>query len=623
MANQGFRRSFRTPPGYLNQEANARVGLFNQVYLGFVKNNEDAFKNGRLQVWIPEFSTSPDNESQWVTVQYCSPMAGATPVKDNVKEGRTLSDTQQSYGWWSVPPDVDNEVIVMFINGDPNRGIYIGGLYQPFMNHMVPGIPSATSYQEGVEGQDPPVAEYNRWDPGVTDSDNHTRARFDPLHEGLRNQGLYTDPQRGPSDAGARRAPVSKVYGFKSPKGSHMVFDDADENSYIRFRTASGAQILINDSAGYVYIISANGNSWFEISDEGIDGYSANSISLRSQQDINLHADGSINQYAKRQWNAYAGGGLTMQGKSVDILSASTANISANGDLNLLSNANVNSSAGGNWSARAGGTAALNSGGALGVSSGGTLFLRGSQIQQNSGSGPRATAAKEGSGPRPEELEDRELNVETNYEEISTKTIVSRMPTHEPWSGHPNSGSGSVRRRVDLSVSTRVQVDGDGNVASNPDDIQPGTEESVPADNAEFVAPCSGVAGSQFGPRTPPKAGASSIHAGLDVRCPIGTTLVAMRDGTVTFTGRRGGYGLFLEVRHDNGYTTRFGHLSSISAKVGQKVKAGQVVGKTGNTGNSTGPHLHFEIRKNGKPINPATKLRNTKRGQRLTAGRN
>ena len=106
MVNQGFRRSFRTPPGYLNHDASGRVGMFNQVYLGFVKSNEDAFKNGRLRVWIPEFSSSPDNESQWITVQYCSPMAGATPVSNNVKEGKTLAETQQSYGWWSVPPDV-------------------------------------------------------------------------------------------------------------------------------------------------------------------------------------------------------------------------------------------------------------------------------------------------------------------------------------------------------------------------------------------------------------------------------------------------------------------------------------------------------------------------------------
>jgi murein DD-endopeptidase MepM/ murein hydrolase activator NlpD len=616
MANQGFRRSFRTPIGYQQQGA-GRDALLGGVYLAFVKNNDDAFKNGRLQVWIPEFSSNPNDESHWFTVQYCSPMAGATPVKDNVKEGKKLSDTQQSYGWWAVPPDVENEVIVMFLNGDPNRGIYIGGLYQPFMNHMVPGIPSATSYEQGIEGQDPPVAEYNRWDPSITDSDNHTRARFEPLHEGLKNQGLYTDPQRGPSDAGARRAGVSKVYGFKSPKGSHMVFDDAEDNSYIRFRTASGAQILINDSVGYVYIISANGNSWFEISDDGIDGYSANSISLRSQKDINLHADGAINQYAKKSWNAYAGGGISMQGKTFDVLSTTTANISSNGDLNFLSNANVNTSAKGNWGAKANGTAAIESSGALGVTAGGNLVLKGSQIQMNGGSGPKPAAAKEGSGPKPEEIEDRELNVASNFEEISTKTIVSRLPTHEPWSQHPGASTGPAKARVDSSVSSRNQVDGNGKPVENADDIKPGEEEVVPTDNATFVAPISGPITSLFGPRGGRK------HKGVDVGVPIGVSVVAMRDGVVTKAGRGTGYGNVIYIKHDDGYETRYAHLNSFNVRAGAKVKQGQVIAKSGNTGVGTGPHLHFEIRKGGREMNPSQKLKNIRKGARLTAGRN
>ena len=622
MANQGFRRSFRTPPGYL-QQGGGRDTLLNGVYLGFVKNNDDAFKNGRLRVWIPEFSSNADDESNWFTVQYCSPMAGATPVKNNVKEGKKLSDTQQSYGWWAVPPDVDNEVVVMFLQGDPNRGIYIGGLYQPFMNHMVPGIPSDTSYDTGIEGQDPPVAEYNRWDPNITDSDNHTRARFEPLHEGLKNQGLYTDPQRGPSTAGARRAGVSQVYGFKSPKGSHMVFDDADDNSYIRFRTASGAQVLINDTAGYVYIISANGNSWFEISDDGIDGYSANTISLRSQKDMNFHSDGNMNFYSKKTMNLYGSGGVSVQGKTIDMLSAGKANISAAGDLNLLSKANINASASGNWGAKAGGTAALQGGGALGLTAGGNLVLKGSQIQQNGGSGPKPTDAAEGSGPKAEEMDDRELNVDSNFEEINTKTIVSRLPSHEPWSEHPMSTTGSAHARVDLNVSSRNQVDGNGNPINNPNDLLPGQEEIIPTDNATFVAPTSGPVTSLFGPRSTGIAGASRNHKGVDVGVPVGTTVVAMRDGTVTKAGVGSGYGNVVYIRHADGYETRYAHLSGFNVRVGQQVKQGQVIARSGRTGVGSGPHLHFEIRKGGQAINPGIKLRNIRKGARLTAGRN
>lgn len=623
MVNQGFRRSYKAPPGYTHLTENY-VPLLNQVYIGYVKKNSDSFKMGRLEVWIPEFASDPNDEDSWFRVQYCSPMAGATPAQNNKKEGRELDDTQQSYGWWSVPPDIDNQVVVMFINGDPNRGIYIGGLYQQFMNHMVPGIPTGTSFQEGEEGSDPPVAEYNKWDPSITNSDNQTRARFEPLHEGLKNQGLYTDSQRGPSNSGARRDEIPVVHGFKSPGGTQFVIDDDEENPHVRIRTANGTQLLINDAAGYVYMISGNGNSWFQISDEGIDAYTSNSISMRSQQDINFHADGNMNLYARRGMNIFGGGGGSMQfGKGLDLLVGSDCNISSAGGMNLMTKGAANISGDGNVSLSSGGTAAIAASGGLGVSAGGNLFLQGSQIRQNSGSGPRAQKATEARGPAPEFLEDRELNPGAGYPEIETSSIVSRLPTHEPWNGHPRTSSGPVRSRVDLNFSNRIQVDGDGNPISNSDDIQPGSEETVPTDNTEFVAPTTGIAGSQFGPRKPPKSGASSIHQGLDVRCPVGTPLVAMRDGVISFAGRRGGYGLFIEVKHDNGYTTRFGHLSVISARVGQKVKVGQVIGKTGNTGVSTGPHLHFEIRKNGVAINPSRKLRNTQRGARMTAGRN
>lgn len=596
MANQGFRRSSRTPQGYL-QEGGGRDTQLNGVYLGFVKSNEDAFKNGRLKVWIPEFSANSNDESHWFTVQYCSPMAGSTPVKDNVKEGRKLSDTQQSYGWWAVPPDLDNEVVVMFLQGDPNRGIYIGGMYQPFMNHMVPGIPTATAYDAGVEGQDPPVAEYNRWDPSITDSDNHTRARFEPLHEGLKNQGLYTDPQRGPSDAGARRASVSKVYGFKSPKGSHMVFDDSEDNAYVRFRTASGAQILINDTAGYVYIISANGNSWFEISDEGIDGYSAENISLRSQKDINLHADGNMNFYSKKTMNGYAGG-----------------------DLNLVTGADLSLASKGKTGIHAAGNIGLETQGILGVTAKGNVFVKAVSVQTNMAQGPQPKMSQASGGLQTQDIEDRELNVGSNYEEISTKSIVSRMPTHEPWSEHPSTGTGPGRARVDLSVSSRNQVDGNAPATADPADVK---EEVIATDNATFVAPTSGPVTSLFGPRNTGIAGASRIHKGVDVGVPRSTTVVAMRDGTVTKAGVGTGYGNVIYIKHDDGYETRYAHLTSFTVRVGAKVKQGQVIARSGNTGVGSGPHLHFEIRKGGQAINPSQKLKNIRKGARLTAGRN
>lgn len=616
MPNQSFRRSFRTPRGY-QQDPGGRIALFNQVYLGFVKNNEDAFSMGRLQVWIPEFSSNENDETAWFTVQYCSPFAGATSSKENKKQGTKLDDTQQSYGWWAVPPDLDNEVVVMFINGDPNRGIYIGGMYQQFMNHMVPGIPTDKSYDPGVEGMDPPVAEYNRWDPSVPNSDNHTRARFEPLHEGLQAQGLYEDAVRGPSNAGARRAAVSKVYGFKSPAGHHMVFDDSEEG-FIRFRTRSGAQILINDETGYVYMISGNGNSWFEISDDGIDGYSAKSVSFRSNGDINLHADGAINMHANKAWNAYGAGGGSMQfGQNLDVLAGGAMNLSTAGNLNLLSKGNANVTATGNASVKGGGTLALQSGGALGVTAGGNVVLKGAQIQQNGGGGPKATAATEAQGPKPTDQFDRELNMDSNYPQMSTQSITSRMPAHEPWDGHPGTKSGAVKMAgsANGSESSGVNEEGSGDEVDDSKPVQ------IPDDGTKFAVPVNGVCGSPFGYRIHPIFKTKKMHTGVDFRStPQGTPIYASKGGKVTFAGRKGGYGNVVIIDHGNGMSTFYAHQSQIMVQRGATVKQMQQIGKVGSTGNSTGPHLHFEVRKNGTPINPAQVIPFS-RGARSKAG--
>ena len=84
----------------------------------------------------------------------------------------------------------------------------------------------------------------------------------------------------------------------------------------------------------------------------------------------------------------------------------------------------------------------------------------------------------------------------------------------------------------------------------------------------------------------------------------------AARDGVVIRAERFGGYGNLIVLQHENGYTTRYAHLSRFKVKRGQKVREGQEIGRAGSTGVSTGPHLHFEVRRNGKSINPLKVLR-------------
>ncbi|MGY4707138.1 peptidoglycan DD-metalloendopeptidase family protein [Candidatus Bipolaricaulota sp. J31] len=123
--------------------------------------------------------------------------------------------------------------------------------------------------------------------------------------------------------------------------------------------------------------------------------------------------------------------------------------------------------------------------------------------------------------------------------------------------------------------------------------------------DATFIWPLRGRLTSLFGPRTHPIYGTPDFHTGIDFGVPEGTSVHAAAAGVVSFVGWRGGYGLLVVVDHGNGFTTYYAHLSRALVEAGQFVEQGQVIALSGNTGLSTGPHLHFEIRRYGKPVDP------------------
>ncbi|MDQ8142735.1 peptidoglycan DD-metalloendopeptidase family protein [Chryseobacterium sp. CFS15] len=103
----------------------------------------------------------------------------------------------------------------------------------------------------------------------------------------------------------------------------------------------------------------------------------------------------------------------------------------------------------------------------------------------------------------------------------------------------------------------------------------------------------------------PAEADQMQFHKGLDIAVPFGSDVVATAAGTVIFSGQKGGYGNCVIVSHGNGLATLYGHLSKLVAKTNEKIKVGQVIAKSGNSGRSTGPHLHYEVHKNNAPVNP------------------
>ncbi len=181
----------------------------------------------------------------------------------------------------------------------------------------------------------------------------------------------------------------------------------------------------------------------------------------------------------------------------------------------------------------------------------------------------------------------------------------------EPPSGGPETGEGvsaqipdltkmldQLERKVDLRDSQLAALE---NVILARDLNQQIHPEGRPTK--------SGFISSYFGDRQDPFTGHEAFHRGIDFAGPAGSEVVAVATGVVTWAGQRSGYGRLVEVNHGNGYVTRYAHNQRTLVTVGQTVTRGQTIALMGSTGRSTGPHVHFEVLKNGRQINPVSFL--------------
>lgn len=313
------------------------VHKYEGIYEAIVVHSADIQKNGRLKVRLVNHNVPidfiDDNEKRDgkshlnITVQWTSPFAGATNINNTVATGealdgekdpdKTFGGTQKSYGMWMVPPDVGNRVLVMFINGDIAKGVVVGCMFQSMMNHMVPGIARSKTFTSDEKFLEVPVAEYNKasdeannidWSVNRIEAegkpvDNVSRPTHTEHFNGLKEQGLEQDSKRGLTDSSARRESPSKVFGILTPDANQFVMDDGDQK-LIRLRTKSGAQILLDETNGNVYIINKKGTGWIEMDDAGkIDVWANDSISIRSHKDINIRADRDLNLESGRDIN--------------------------------------------------------------------------------------------------------------------------------------------------------------------------------------------------------------------------------------------------------------------------------------------------------------------------------
>jgi len=138
------------------------------------------------------------------------------------------------------------------------------------------------------------------------------------------------------------------------------------------------------------------------------------------------------------------------------------------------------------------------------------------------------------------------------------------------------------------------------------------TADWIKANSAPNLWPVEGQVTGSFGERIDPFNGEGAFHSGVDIGSSYGHPIVAPADGVVTVTDTMGGYGKTIMIDHGNGISTRYGHLSGFAVTAGQKVQRGDLIGYVGESGRSTGPHLHYEVRINDTPVNPYKYLRMT-----------
>lgn len=462
----GFNRSRVSSRSY-QQSGQGRTHALHGIFVGFIKDNDDKARMGRVRVWIPELGGEPTDKDSWFQCNYASPFAGASNIGKS-SPGGDWSQSQTSYGFWFVPPDLENEVLVCFANGDPGRGYWFACLYQWGMNHMVPGIPG-----NNTTAGTPPVVEYNKLNVSNVNVKSPDRPIFTPLYQGLKTAGLDKDALRGSSDAGARRDnPINRVYGILSPGGNQFVMEDNPANPYIRLRTRTGAQIMINDSDGSIYMNSGGGKHWIGLNTGGVlEIYSYQDIDIRSNGSINMRADIDMNLEAARNitikarndsnvsptGNSISGGNGTSVTSSTtggvilmhgvgDVSIASGADMyvrsardfhrTAKRDLYDLSYSNIYTS--GHLSIF------TTAGGNIYTSTVGNVLVAGQIIHLNGPPVPPALLASDATQPSDYSMRDNNVVDDGVFKFINRNTVLTTLPYHEPYEYFGAGGTGGA-----------------------------------------------------------------------------------------------------------------------------------------------------------------------------------
>jgi len=473
----------RRVSGSYDKDKTPGIKLDSGPFVGIVKNNTDAARLGRLKVYIPDIGGDEAVSSSWFTVTYASPFYGQTTGTDSSADSN-FGTEQQTYGFWAVPPDLDNQVLCTFVAGDPSRGFWFACIPTSQSKHMIPGIARGRDFPDGARGQyvyppelDPVNRELTKRNVYLPNSElnlNSTEKDTRPdylafpkvVHsfqaETVIQQGLETDPVRGTITSSSQRETPSAVFGISTPgrtvndlkdkfktkqaidaelnkpestitsnqrtarKGGHtLVMDDGDvygDSNLVRLRTAGGHTILMNDTENIIYITNKEGNAYVELTPNGaVNVYSAKTLSVRSELDINLHADANVNIQA---------------GDSINCFAEKNIEVQAQQKRERVANEHLMDA--GRYDLRVGGQIKIKSGTTSGWTVGqGELWLTGTQVHLNTSG--KAVDVPDRVAPLEQYKKqnvkyDTEINRWVIDEASTLASIATFTPTHEPWS---------------------------------------------------------------------------------------------------------------------------------------------------------------------------------------------
>ena len=429
-----------------------------------VKHVEDT-RSGQLLVYIPDWGGLQTDPKNQICVNYASPFFGKTYGTDDQNQDPDSPYTSgQTYGMWMIPPDIGCKVLVTFVGGDRGKGYWFACCYDSTTHHMVPGMarnvststtntlaPSDLATYLSKESVLPVSEATTGGDSQAFNPDGIYSKRWGHPYQTmvLVGQGLDKDPIRGAISSSSLREAPSNVYGISTPgrsatatqqfkaliadsadaeqavairKGGHQfVMDDGDKDGkdqLIRFRTAGGHQILMNDTEDILYIASNTGNQWLEFGAKGeISMYGAGGFNLRSDGPINMHSESAImmNSAGSIAINADMG---------VSITSLTTASMSG------LVSASVSTDGMASLSGAA--TCSVTAGGALNLNALGAVAVSGVMIRLNSPYIPKPPSVVLPTMGNP--LPDVAFGgTSWVYTPGAIRSVCTKVPTHEPY----------------------------------------------------------------------------------------------------------------------------------------------------------------------------------------------